>query len=431
MRSNASLAARRSAAIPAGLAKHSDIYIERAENAELWDVEGKRYVDFAAGIAVTNTGHRHPRVIDRVRRQLDLVTHTSFQTTPYEDYVSLCERLNAMVPGDFAKKTFLVTTGAEAIENAAKIARAVTGRSALIAFSGAFHGRTLLAMSLTGKTVPYKAGLGPLAGDIYHAPFPIPFHGISEADALEALQQIFRVQADPSRVAAVFIEPIQGEGGFYPASPSFLRALRAICTEHGILLIADEIQTGFARTGRMFAMEHAGVAADIVTMAKGLGGGFPIAAITGRADIMDRIPAGGVGSTFAGNPLACAAALAVLDIIEDEKLVDRALEIGRRIKARLEPWAQGNEFPTIGEVRGQGAMVALEFVTDRATRKPAPELAKAVTKIALDSGLLVLNCGIRGNGVRLLPPLTIDFDTLDEGLDRLEAAIRAAQGRFS
>ncbi len=427
MRSNAALAARRSAAIPAGLAKHSDIYIDRAENAELWDVEGTRYVDFAAGIAVTNTGHRHPKVLDRVRQQLDRVTHTSFQTTPYEDYVTLCERLNALVPGDFAKKTFLVTTGAEAIENAAKIARAVTGRSALIAFSGAFHGRTLLAMTLTGKTVPYKAGFGPLVGDIYHAPFPIAFHGVSEEESLEALQQIFRVQADPSRVAAIFIEPVQGEGGFYPAPASFLRKLREICTEHGILLVADEIQTGFGRTGKMFAMEHAGVSADLVTLAKGLGGGFPIAAITGRADVMDRIPAGGVGSTFAGNPLACAAALAVLDVMAEEKLVERAQEIGRRIRARLDRWAEGNEFPTIGEVRGQGAMVAIEFVTDRATRAPAPDLAKKVTKLALDSGLLVLNCGIRGNGVRLLPALTIPFDILDEGLDRLEAVIRAAQ----
>ncbi|WP_119273329.1 4-aminobutyrate--2-oxoglutarate transaminase [Taklimakanibacter deserti] len=428
MRSNASLAERRSAAIPAGLAKHSDIYIERAENAELWDVEGRRYVDFAAGIAVTNTGHRHPAVVERVKRQLDQFTHTSFQTTPYEDYVSLCERLNALVPGDVPKKTFLVTTGAEAIENAAKIARAVTGRSALIAFSGAFHGRTLLAMTLTGKTVPYKAGFGPLVGDIYHVPFPIAFHGVSVADSLEALQQVFRVQADPSRVGAIFIEPVQGEGGFYPAPVPFLKALRRICDEHGILLIADEIQTGFGRTGKMFAMEHSGVNADIVTMAKGLGGGFPIAAITGRADLMDKIPAGGVGSTFAGNPLACAAAHAVLDVIEKEKLVERAQEIGKRIKARLEPWANGNEFPTIGEVRGLGAMVAIEFVTDRATRAPAADLAKAVTKIALDSGLLVLNCGIRGNGVRLLPPLTIPFDLLDEGLDRLEAAIRQAQG---
>jgi 4-aminobutyrate aminotransferase len=428
LRSNASLALRRNAAIPAGLAKHSDIYIERAENAELWDVEGRRYVDFAAGIAVTNTGHRHPAVVERVKRQLDQFTHTSFQTTPYEDYVSLCERLNALAPGDVPKKTFLVTTGAEAIENAAKIARAVTGRSALIAFSGAFHGRTLLAMTLTGKTVPYKAGFGPLVNDIYHVPFPIAFHGVSVADSLEALQQVFRVQADPSRVAAIFIEPVQGEGGFYPAPVPFLKALRRICDEHGILLIADEIQTGFGRTGKMFAMEHSGVNADIVTMAKGLGGGFPIAAITGRADLMDKIPAGGVGSTFAGNPLACAAAHAVLDVIEKEKLVERAQEIGKRIKARLEPWANGNEFPTIGEVHGLGAMVAIEFVTDRATRAPAADLAKAVTKIALESGLLVLNCGIRGNGVRLLPPLTIPFDLLDEGLDRLEAAIRQAEG---
>lgn len=425
MSTNASLTARRSAAIPAGLSKHLDVYIDRAENAELWDIEGRRYIDFAAGIAVNNTGHRHPKVVERVRRQLDKVTHTSFQTTPYVDYVTLCEKLNDLLPGDFPKKTFLVSTGAEAIENAAKIARAATGRTAFVAFSGAFHGRTLMAMTLTGKTAPYKIGFGPLVPDVFHVPFPIAYHGISEQDSLNALDRLFKSEVDPSRIAGIFVEPVQGEGGFYPAPVSFLRALREICDRHGIMLIADEIQTGFARTGKMFAMEHAGVAADIVTMAKGLGGGFPIAAVTGRAEIMDRIPMGGVGSTFAGNPLSCAAALAVLEVIEEERLVERAAEVGARLRSAFDEWHSGNEFACIGEVRNLGAMVAIEFVRDRRSREPWPELVKALTQKAADNGLLLLSCGVHGNVIRVLSPLTIPLPLLDEGLSVLKESLRS------
>ena len=314
MSQNKTFTERRKAAIPAGLAQHLDMMIDRAENAEYWDEAGKRYIDFGAGIAVANTGHRHPKVVAQVKSQLDRYTHVSFQTTPYEGYLALCERLNTLTPGDFPKKTFLVNTGAEANENAIKVARAATGRSAFVAFSGAFHGRTLMTMSLTGKTVPYKAGFGPLVPDVYHVPFPTPYRGITEADSLRALDTLFKSEVDPGRVAGIIIEPVQGEGGFNPASASLMRSLRQLCDTHGILLIADEIQTGFCRTGRMFAMEHMGVAPDIITMAKGLGGGFPIAAITGRASVMDKIPAGGLGSTFAGNPLSCAAALAVIDL---------------------------------------------------------------------------------------------------------------------
>ncbi|MFB2549988.1 4-aminobutyrate--2-oxoglutarate transaminase [Ensifer soli] len=425
MSTNASFTARRSAAIPAGLSKHLDVYIDRAENAELWDIEGRRYIDFAAGIAVNNTGHRHPKVIERVRAQLDKVTHTSFQTTPYVDYVMLCEKLNDLLPGDFPKKTFLVSTGAEAIENAAKIARAATGRSGFVAFSGAFHGRTLMAMTLTGKTAPYKVGFGPLVPDVYHLPFPIPYHGISEEEALTALDRLFKSEIDPSRIAGIFVEPVQGEGGFYPAPASFLKALRETCDRHGILLIADEIQTGFARTGKMFAMEHSGVAADLVTMAKGLGGGFPIAAITGRAEIMDKIPAGGVGSTFAGNPLSCAAALAVLEVIAEEKLVERAGEIGTHLRRTFDAWQAGNEFACIGEVRNLGAMVAIEFVRDRETRAPWPELVKALTQKAAQNGLLLLSCGTYGNVIRVLAPLTIPLPLLDEGIAVLKDSLSA------
>ena len=426
MSTNASLIARRSAAIPEGLSRHLDIYIDRAENAELWDVQGRRYIDFAAGIAVNNTGHRHPKVVERVRKQLDRVVHTSFQTTPYEDYVEVCERLNAIVPGDFPKKSVLVSAGAEANENAVKIARAATGRSAFVAFSGGFHGRTLMAMSLTGKTVPYKAGFGPLVPDVFHMPFPIAYHGVSEDDSLKALERLFASEVDPSRVAGIVIEPVQGEGGFYPVPFGFLRKLREIATRHGILLIADEIQTGFARTGRMFAMEHAGVAADIVTMAKGLGGGFPIAAITGRADVMDKIPMGGLGGTFAGNPLSCAAALAVLDVIAEENLMDKAKQIEARLRATFDKWKAGTEFECVGDVRSLGAMVAVEFVTSRDTRQPWPELAKALTKAAGQNGLILLSCGVHGNVVRILTPLTIALSLVDEGITIMEKSLHQA-----
>jgi len=418
-----SFSERRAKAVPASLAQHLDFMIDRAENAQYWDESGKRYIDFGAGIAVANTGHRHPDVVAAIKQQLDRFTHVSFQTTPYEGYLALCERLNALTPGDFAKKTLLVNTGAEANENAIKIARAATGRSAFVAFSGAFHGRTLMAMSLTGKTVPYKAGFGPLVPEVYHVPFPTPYRGVSEADSLNALETLFRAEVDPGRVAGIIIEPVQGEGGFNPASPALMQALRALCDQHGILLIADEIQTGFARTGRMFAMEHMGVAADIVTMAKGLGGGLPIAALTGRADVLDKVPMGGLGSTFAGNPLSCAAALAVIDVLQRERLAERAVEVGARVTRRLQCWADDARLGCVGDVRGLGAMVAAEFVKDMANRTPWPELVQAITRHAARRGLVLLTCGVYGNVIRVLTPLTIAFDQLEEGLDIFETAI--------
>ncbi len=421
------LKSRREAAVAKGVATRG-IYATRAENAELWDADGKRYIDFAAGIAVNNTGHRHPKVMAAVAQQAEAFTHTCFHVAPYESYIALAERLNAAAPGDFVKKTMLVTTGAEAVENAVKMARAYTGRSGVIAFSGAFHGRTLMGMALCGKVNPYKKAFGAMPPEVLHVPFPNEFHGITVQDSLNVLENMLRSSIDPERVAAIIIEPVQGEGGFNIAQPEFLRALRAICDQHGILLIADEVQAGMARTGKLFAFEHSGVAADLVTMAKGLAGGFPLSAVTGRAEIVEAAPVGGIGGTYAGNPLAVAAANAVLDVIEEEGLCARATEIGDRIKARLTEIAarQGNE--AIGDVRGLGAMVAFELVTDRATNAADPALTQAIVAEAESRGLIILPCGTRANAVRLLPPLTTPMEQIEEALDILEAAIETAIG---
>ena len=366
---------RKNAAISRGVGMTTQIYADRAENAEIWDKEGRRYIDFASGIAVVNTGHRHPRVIAAVKEQLDRFTHTCHQVVPYESYVHLAERLNALTPGDFAKKTIFVTTGAEAVENAVKIARAATGRSAIIAFGGGFHGRTFMGMALTGKVVPYKVGFGSMPGDVFHAPFPVPLHGVTVEQSLAALKKLFAADVDPQRVAAIIIEPVQGEGGFYPAPASFMKALRELCDQHGILLIADEVQTGFARTGKMFAMDHHDVAADITTMAKSLAGGFPLAAVTGRAEIMDAPGPGGLGGTYGGSPIGVAAAHAVLDVIEDEKLCDRANALGARLKQRLS--AIRDDVPEIVDIRGLGFMNAVEF-NDVKKGLPSAEIANAI-----------------------------------------------------
>lgn len=419
---------RRARAVAQGVATRG-IFASRAENAELWDADGRRYIDFAAGIAVNNTGHRHPRVMAAVAEQAAAFTHTCFQVAPYEGYVRLAERLNAATPGLFAKKTMLATTGAEAVENAVKMARAHTGRSGVIAFSGGFHGRTLMGMALCGKVAPYKARFGAMPAEVHHAAFPNAFHGVSEATSLAHLDMLFQSSIDPARVAAFIIEPVQGEGGFNIAPASFLRALRAIADAHGIVLIADEVQSGMARTGRLFAMEHAGVAADLVTMAKGLAGGFPLSAVTGRAEIVDAAPAGGIGGTYAGNPLAVAAANAVLDVIEEEGLCTRASTIGERLRTRLAAIAGQSGMEPIGDVRGLGAMVAFEMVTDRASRNPDPELTRAVVAEAEARGLIILSCGTRGNVVRLLPPLTTPEAIVDEALEILEASIGAAIAR--
>lgn len=414
---------RKTNAIARGVGMMTQIYVERAENAEIWDIEGTRYIDFAAGIAVVNTGHRHPKVIDAVKAQLDHFTHTCHQVVPYENYVALAERLNDLAPGDFAKKTVFVTTGAEAVENAVKIARAATGRSAVIAFSGGFHGRTFMGMALTGKVVPYKKGFGAMPGDVFHAPFPVPMHGVSVEDSIAALDKLFKADIDPDRVAAIILEPVQGEGGFYEAPKELMLHLRKICDAYGILLIADEVQTGFARTGKMFAMEHYGVVPDLTTMAKGLGGGFPIAAITGRADVMDGANPGGLGGTYGGSPIGIAAAHAVLDVIKDEGLCERANVLGLQLKQRLENLR--GDIPEIVDIRGPGFMTAIEFNV-AGTDTPSPDFTNAVKAHALKRNLILLTCGVHGNVVRFLSPITIQDDVFDEALGIIEASIRAA-----
>jgi 4-aminobutyrate aminotransferase len=420
---NASLQRRKEAATPRGVGVLAPFFAERAENAELWDVEGRRFIDFGSGIAVVNTGHRHPKVIARVQEQLAAFTHTCYQVVPYEGYVRLAERLNQVTPGAHAKKTTFFSSGAEAVENAVKIARAATGRAGIIAFSGAFHGRTMMGLALTGKVLPYKAGFGPFPAEVYHVPFPVALHGVSVADTMRALEYLFKSDIEPGRVAAIILEPVQGEGGFYVAPPELMRGLRELCDRHGILLIADEIQTGFGRTGKMFAMEHYGVIPDIVTMAKGLAGGLPLSAVTGRAEVMDAVPPGGLGGTYAGNALSIAAGLAVLDVIDEEKLVDRAARLGAELRGRLE--VMQRDVPSLAEVRGLGAMLAIEF-QDPSTRAPDAAMAKRVQQIAMDSGLLVLTCGVHANVIRLLMPLTIPDPVFAEGLDLLERALRTA-----
>ena len=421
---NADIAKRRNTAIARGVGMMTQIYVERAENAEVWDVEGNRYIDFAAGIAVVNTGHRHPKVIDAVKKQLDSFTHTCHQVLPYENYIQLAERLNAATPGDFEKRTIFVTTGAEAVENSIKIARAATGRNAVIAFGGGFHGRTFMGMALTGKVQPYKAGFGTMVPDVYHVPFPFELHGGSVYALMAAITQLFKADLDPARVAAIIIEPVQGEGGFYPAPTELMRAVRKLCDEHGIVMIADEVQTGFARTGRMFAMNHHDVAADLTTMAKGLGGGFPIAAVTGRASIMDAANPGGLGGTYGGNPIGIAAAHAVLDVIEDEDLCNRANVLGSKLRQRLE--ALRATTPQIADVRGPGFMVAVEFNTADG-KAPDAGFTNRVKDEALKRGLILLTCGVYGNVVRFLAPITIPDAHFNEALDILEASVEAAK----
>ena len=419
------LTERKNAAISRGVGMTTQIYADRAENAEIWDKDGNRYIDFAAGIAVVNTGHRHPKVMAAVKDQLDRFTHTCHQVVPYENYVELAERLNALLPGREPKKTIFATTGAEAVENAIKIARHYTGRPAVISFAGGFHGRTFMGMALTGKVQPYKAGFGPMMNDIWHLPFPNDLHGVSQQDALDALDRLFKADLEPGRVAAIIIEPVQGEGGFYEVPAGFMQKLREVCDTHGILLIADEVQTGFARTGKLFAMEHHGVAADITTMAKGLGGGLPISAVTGRAEVMDSPGPGGLGGTYAGNPLGVAAAHAVLDVIEEEQLCDRAERLGQRLKQRLA--GLRDEVPEIIDIRGPGFMNAVEF-NIAGTDKPNPEMTNRVREEALKRNLILLTCGVYGNVVRFLAPLTIQDEVFAEALDILEDSVKAARG---
>jgi 4-aminobutyrate aminotransferase/(S)-3-amino-2-methylpropionate transaminase len=424
MTSNTDLLERRAAAVPRGIVTAAPIFAARAENSELWDVEGRRYIDFASGIAALNTGHRHPKVITEVEQQLGRFTHTAFQVVGYPAYVELAERLNRIAPVEQPAKTIFFTTGSEAVENAVKIARTATHKPAIIAFSGGFHGRTLMASTLTGKTNPYKRGFGPLPGEVYRLPFPVPHYGVSVEDSLRALDMLCRTDLEPERLAAIIIEPVQGEGGFHLAPPELLRALRAFCDKHGALLIADEIQSGFARTGRMFAIQHSGVQPDLVTVAKSLAGGLPLSGLIGRAEIMDCAEPGALGGTYGGPPLGCAAALAVLDVIEEENLCERAIALGEQVRPRLEEFTRRNDLIPVAGVRGVGAMLAFDLVEDRSAHRPDPAAAKAVTARALERGLILLSCGIYGETIRLLMPLTISDGLLREGLAVLEESLR-------
>lgn len=415
--------ARRLAATPRGVGVLEPFFAARADNAELWDVEGRRYIDFASGIAVLNTGHRHPRVVQAIREQLDRFTHTAYQIVPYPSYVTLAERINDRTPGAWRKKTAFFSTGAEAVENAVKIARAHTGRPGVIAFDGGFHGRTMLGMALTGKVAPYKSGFGPFPGEVHHAPFPNPLHGVTTPAALTAVERLMKTTIEPCRVAAIVFEPVQGEGGFYVAPQDFVQGLRRIADEHGIVLIADEVQTGFARTGRLFASSHHDVPVDLITFAKSLAAGLPLSGVCGRAEIMDAAQPGGLGGTYAGNPLAVAAAHAVLDVIDTEQLEARARVLGERLRGRLMRLRE--RVPHIAEVRGLGSMVAVEFL-DPGSDAPAAAFASRVQALALERGLILLLCGLHGNAIRFLYPLTTPDPVFDEALDIVESALLAA-----
>ncbi|MEM6888431.1 MAG: 4-aminobutyrate--2-oxoglutarate transaminase [Pseudomonadota bacterium] len=421
--SNAALLKRREAAVPRGVASAAPVFADKALNAELWDVEGKRYIDFAGGIAVLNTGHRHPDVIDAAKAQEDRYTHTSFQVVPYEPYVALAEKLNSLAPGEHAKKSLLVTTGAEAVENAVKIARAATGRPGIIAFTGGYHGRTLLTLGMTGKISPYKKDVGPFPADVFRAPFPSVRDGITVQDALTGLRNLFLTDAQPDRVAAIIIEPVLGEGGYTPVPFEMLQALRQICDEHGILLISDEIQAGFGRTGTWFAIEHSGIVPDLITVAKSMAGGYPIAGVIGRSDVMDAMAPGGLGGTYGGNPVACAAALAAIEAIDSEGLLARSRTLGEIFRARFaEIGARSAPF-RMWDIRGLGAMLAVEFVTDFETAAPDAALVKSICEHALKRGLILLACGIYGNALRIMVPLTASDAIVEEGLAIFEGAL--------
>ena len=418
---NEQLMARKAAATARGVGVMGTFFADRADNAELWDVEGQRFIDFAGGIAVMNSGHGHPKVVAAIEAQLKKFTHTCYQVVPYESYIALAEKLNALTPGSHAKKTALFSTGAEAIENAIKIARSYTKRSGVIAFSGAFHGRSLFAVSLTGKVAPYKLGFGPFPPEIYHAPYPDAHTPLAEVK--KAVNHIFKADIEPSRVAAIVFEPVQGEGGFNVIQAEAVQWLRQLCDEHGIVLIADEIQTGFGRTGTMFAMEHFGVVPDLMTIAKSLAGGVPLSAVTGKAEIMDAPAPGGLGGTYAGNPLAIAAAHAIIDVMRDEKLPARGQKLGDQLKGVLD--GMRKEVPQIADVRGLGAMVAAQF-NKPGSGEPDADFTKKVQAEALKRKLILLTCGVDANVVRFLFPLTIQQNVFDEAMGILRDSLKAA-----
>ena len=432
------LTARRAKAVPRGVPSTTPLAVVHAENAVVTDADGNRLIDFGGGIGVVNAGHRNPRVVEAVRKQLDHFTHVCFPVSTYEPYVELAERLNALTPGTHEKRTFFVNSGAEAVENAVKAARHFTGRQAVVCFEHGFHGRTYLGMALTSKVMPYKKGFGPFAPEVYRLPFPYCYRcpnsggsggkggsaGSCCMAGREDLEQQFAAMVDPDSVAAIVIELELGEGGFVPAPVEYVQTLAKFAKDHGIIFIADEIQTGFGRTGKMFACEHYGLVPDLMTTAKSLAGGLPLAAVTGRADVLESAQPGGLGGTYGGNPLSCVAALAVLDAMKEDRLTERAARLGERIRDRFSKWQQ--RFPQVGDVRGLGAMIAIELVTDRATKAPAKELTGKLQAEALKRGVILLSAGTLGNVIRVLVPLTVEDAVLDEGLDAVEKAFEAA-----
>lgn len=424
MSKNAELQQRRVDAVARGVGNATQLFAVKALNAEIWDADGRRYIDFAGGIGVMNTGHRHPKIMARIQQQLDTVVHSCFQVMPYEPYIELAEQLNKRAPIDGKAKTLFITTGAEAVENAVKIARAYTKRAGVIAFGGGYHGRTIFTLGLTGKIAPYKIGFGPFPADIFHARFPHAYHGISVQDALDDIAHLFKYDIEPSRVAAFIIEPVLGEGGFTPTPPEFMRALRALCDEHGILLIADEVQSGFARTGKLFAMEHFDVKADLITTAKSLAGGMPLSGVIGRAEVIDAPAAGGLGGTYGGNPVACAAALGVLEVIDSENILERSVQLGETLAAYIGNLAKDASLG-IGEIRHLGAMFAFELIKPGTVNTPDADAAKALTTKAAELGLILLSCGVYANSIRVLVPITIEAALLDEALDLLATALKA------
>ncbi len=429
MTTNAEIVQRRDDSVARAIAYSSTFVAAKARDGEVWDVEGKRYIDFCGGIGCQNVGHGHPKVIAAMEKQLHSFTHTCFQISPYESYIELAERLNALLPGDFKKKSLFFSAGGEAVENAVKIARFHTRRPALLTFTNGYHGRSYMGMVLSARMNPFKVGFRPFPSEVYRLPFPDPYHRVTLDDTKRSFDTLFRSEVEPSQVAAAFFEPVQGEGGYNIAQPEFIHYLRDLCDEHGIVMVADEIQTGFGRAGKMFAMEHFGVNPDLTCVGKSMGGGLPLSGIVGRADIIDSVGPGGLGGTFAGNPVACAAALAVLDVIEDEGLLERGLKLGAHIDDRFKEIASKNSVQCIGDVRALGCMNAIEIVADRETREPDGETAAYIASIALSKGLILITAGPTRNVIRVLVPLSTSMDVIDEGLDILEASVMEAESQ--
>ncbi|WP_040243973.1 4-aminobutyrate--2-oxoglutarate transaminase [Chromohalobacter japonicus] len=419
---NAQLNELKTRYVASGAASPATQFAERAENALIWDADGNRIIDFAGGIGVLNVGHRHPKVVQAVKDQLDKVMHTCQTVMPYEGYVKVAEKLSQLTPVRGHGKVMLANSGAEALENAVKVARAATGRDNVICFTGGYHGRTFMTMAMNGKVAPYATDFGSMPGNVFRAPYPVPYHGVSEEDALNGLKMTLKTDANPRNTAAIVLEPVLGEGGFYAASPSFLKAVREICDEHGMLMIVDEVQSGFGRTGKLFAIEHSGVEPDIITMAKSMADGMPISAVVGTDKVMDASGGNSLGGTYTGSPVSCAATLAVLEVFEEEKILEKSQALGDKLGERFAKWQQ--DFACVDNVRHLGAMAAFDVVADKTKHTPDAELTGALCKKAREKGLVLLSCGLYGNTIRFLMPVTIEDDILQEGLDIIEACLK-------